>query len=201
MSISFREGSERLPIDVGVPVPDDRLVLKDADGREHHFGCGVWTSKGTFIYVATYGRAGREKIFWWEDILEPLSRGWEIVQEPALGPQLTPLAHAALASIEQSANKVNGFVTDYEKTLAVRVLRALWDEAREPLDPDEVEVWAATHGWAFKGAKTLREIAEGVRNGKQFRGAAGGRAIRRDREQEKRMVENWRDALGGADTG
>lgn len=79
------------------------------------------------------------------------------------------------------------------KKWAVEHLHALWEEVREPLDPDEVGVWAATHGWAPKLAKTLREITEGVRNGKRFMGV--GRAIQRDRERERKMVEHWRQQL------
>ena len=51
-------------------------------------------------------------------------------------------------------------------------------------------VWAATHGWAIKDAKRLQEIAEGVRDGKNFQGY-DRRPIPRDREKWRRMIEQW----------
>jgi hypothetical protein len=65
-------------------------------------------------------------------------------------------------------------------------LRALWEEAHERYDPQEVYVWTATHGWAMKDAKRLQEIAEGVRQGKNFQGY-DRRPISRDRERWRRI--------------
>jgi endonuclease IV len=66
-------------------------------------------------------------------------------------------------------NLHNGFYGEPEKRWAVDALRALWEEAHERYDPQEIYVWAATHGWAMKDAKRLHEIAEGVREGKTIR--------------------------------
>jgi hypothetical protein len=193
-TISFREdGRDSVTVDVDVLPQAEGFVLADADGREHHFGCGQWSRGGEFVYVATYGADGREKIYWWRDILDALGEGWSVVEEPQLGPRLSPLVQVALDDMADTANKVNGF-TGYEKDLAVVVLRALWDEAQEGFDPVEVEVWAATHGWGLKQAKDLRELADGVRHGTRFRGVYG-RAISRDRERERAMVEHWRTQL------
>jgi hypothetical protein len=196
MAVTITSEDERASaqLDVEVARNAKRLVIADAEGSEYHFGCGIWTANGTFIHVATYTAAGREPYAWWNDVLDGIERGWEIRSEPELGPLISPLTEVALASLARLCNFHNGFYGEPEKKWAVEHLRALWEEAQDPLDPDEVAVWAATHGWAPKHAKTLREIAEGVRHGKQFRGA-GQRAIRRDLAREGKMVAHWREQL------
>lgn len=123
-----------------------------------------------------------------------MRHGWRVIDEPQLGPRLSPLVAVALADMAETANKVNGFI-GYEKDLAVRVLRALWSEAREPLDVDEIETWAATNGWSLKQTKDLRELVEGVREGRRFRSTGGGRAITEDKGREQKMVAWWREQL------
>jgi hypothetical protein len=174
-----------------------RLILVDADGREYHFGCGAWTPNGTFNHVATYTDEGREPYAWWSDVGDGFERGMALREEPQLGPRVSPLVQVALDHLAFLCNQNNGFYGEPEKRWAVDTLRALWEDAQEPLDPREIEVWAATHGWSVKHAKTLREIVEGVRYGKQFRGV-GGRAIRRDREGERKMVARWREERASA---
>lgn len=193
VKITSEDGRESLLLDIDLPRDAKRLILVDADGHEYHFGCGVWTPNGTFIHVATYTAERREPYAWWSDVLDGIERGWRVRDEPELGPSVTPLVDVALTGLARLCNQVNGFYSEPEKKWAVEHLRALWEEAREPLDPDEVGVWAATHGWAPKHAKTLREITEGVRNGKRFMGV--GRAIQRDRDRERKMVEHWREQL------
>jgi hypothetical protein len=189
--IRFRKNMPVLAVKTDVAPDASRLVLGDVQGREHHFGCGQWSSNGDFTYVATYTSTGREKIYRWGDIVEALEQGWRRIAEPQLGPILAPLVWRALADLEQSANKVNGFI-GYEKELAVRILRAVWDEARESLDPDEVVAWSATHGWSLEQAEKLREIAEGVREGRKFREIGGSRAIATDSAHAARMVAAWK---------
>jgi hypothetical protein len=175
------------------------LVLASEDGSEFHFGCGVWTVNGTFLHVASYATEGRAPYAWWSDVLDSLAQGWEARDEPELGPQLSPLAQVALTGLARLCNQVNGFSGEPEKKWAVEQLRALWEVAEDRFDADEVAVWAATHGWALKQAKKLREIADGVRHGTQFRGT-GGHAIQRDRARERKMVAHWweQSATGGS---
>lgn len=193
VKITSEDGRESLRLGIDLPRDAKRLVLVDAEGREYHFGCGVWTPNGTFIHVASYTAEGREPYAWWSDVLDGIERGWSVRDKPELGPSVTPLVDVALTGLARLCNQVNGFYGGPEKKWAVEHLRALWEEAREPLDPAEVGVWAATHGWAPKHARTLREIAEGVRSGKRFMGV--GRAIQRDRERERKMVDRWRAEL------
>jgi hypothetical protein len=77
-----------------------------------------------------------------------------------------------------------------EKRWPVDALRALGKKRTSAYDPQEVYVWAATHGWAMKDAKRLQEIAEGVRQGKNFQGYDRC-PIPRDRETWRRMIEQW----------
>jgi hypothetical protein len=196
VTVTFQEGREQIPLPIDLPVDATRLVLADSTGKEHHFGCGHWNRNGEFVHVASYSGEGREKIYWFDEILDALKLGWHVVEDPKLGPRLPPLVTIGLEDMARGANKVNGFI-GYEKELAVRVLRALWNEAREPLDPDEIEIWAATNGWTIKQASGLREIAEGVREGRRFRSIGGGRAISQDNQREAAMVAQWREQLDG----
>lgn len=68
MKITSKEGRESLGLDIDLPRNAKRLILVDADGREYHFRCGVWTSNGTFIHVATYTSERREPYAWWSDV-------------------------------------------------------------------------------------------------------------------------------------
>jgi hypothetical protein len=193
-TIRFRERGNPVRLPIEVPLTAARLVLADAQGREHHFGCGQWDHNGEFVYIATYTNAGREKIYSFDDVLDALKDGWQPIDDPQLGPRLSPLVVVALENMAERANKVNGF-TGNEKDVAVTILRALWDEAREPLDVDEIETWAATNGWSLKQTKDLRELVEGVCEGRRFRSTGGGHAIAHDRERERKMVAGWREEL------
>lgn len=193
VTITSEDGRESLRLDIDLPRNAERLVLVDADGCEYHFGCGGWTPNGTFIHVATYTADGREPYAWWSDVVDGIQRGWDVRDAPELGPRIKPLVDVALASLARLCNQVKGFSAEPEQKWAVERLRALWEEAREPLDPDEVGVWASTHGWGPKDAKKLREITEGVRSGRHFMGA--GRAIQRDRDRERAMIAHWREEL------
>lgn len=195
MAITITSEDERESLQLGLDLPRDAkgLVLVDSEGTEYHFGCGTWTSIGTFVHAATYTTEGRRPYAWWADVLDGMDLGMDVRNTPELGPDVTPLVEIALEGLASACNFHNGFYGEPEKRWAVDVLRALWEEAEEPLDPDEIAVWIATHGWAPKHAKTVREMTEGVRNGKRFMGA--GHAINRDRERERKMVAYWREKL------
>jgi hypothetical protein len=188
------------PVKLGESVPRGTygLVLRDQEGREHHFGSAVATTQystatGTlflvFRYLVTYGPDGEREDRSPDLVLDELRQGFELV-EPTAGPRLTALTVAGLSNLADTCNQVNGFVTEYEKTAAVRTFLAL-REANEPFPPAEVEVWAAEHGWSKKQAADLRELAERVIEGRRFRPA-----IRLDPGQGRRMIDYWRERSG-----
>jgi hypothetical protein len=194
MEVTIASSDERqsVRLEVDVPADAERLVLVDDDGNEYHFGSGMWVKRGTFLHVATYSPDdGLQKYaFFWE-LADAISEGRVSHQpEPELGPKLSRRAVIALKELRMLCNLHNGFYGEPEKRWAVDTLRALWEEAHERYDPQEVYVWAATHGWAMKDAKRLQEIAEGVRQGKNFQGY-DRRPIPRDRERWRRMIEQW----------
>jgi hypothetical protein len=193
MAITLTSDDERasVAIDADVPRTAARVVVADKQGREFHFGN---TRIGTFAHVATYTPEGREPYAWWFDFQEALEGACTILEEPQLGPRVSKLTDVALTGLARRCNVNNGFHSEPEKKWAVEVLRALWEEAREPLDADELAVWIATHGWAPKHARKFRELVEGVKDGRGLRGA-GGRAIRRDSARAAAMVQHWRDQI------
>lgn len=190
--VSSGDEREQVRLDVDVSRDSEGLVLIDDVGNEYHFGCGMWVKRGTFVHVATYSPSdGLQKYaFFWE-AADAISEGRMSHQpEPEIGPKLNSRAFAALEELRRLCNQHNGFAGEPEKRWAVETLRALWEGAHDRWDPQEVYVWAATHGWAIKDAKRLQEIAEGVREGTNFQGY-DRRAIPRDPEKWRRMIEQW----------
>lgn len=127
MAVTITSEDERASVQLDAEVPRDakRLVLVDTEGREYHFGCGVWTPNGTFIHVATYTAQGRQSDVWWQDVREGLDRGCAIRDEPELGPLVSPLVNVALTGLARLCNQVNGFHAEPEKKWAIETLRAL----------------------------------------------------------------------------
>jgi hypothetical protein len=192
ITVASDEGREPMRLEVDVASEAEGLVLVDEVGNEYHFGCGMWVQRGTFLHVATYSPSdGLQKYaFFWEVADAIAERRMSHQPEPELGPKLSSRAVAALNELRLLCNQHNGFYGEPEKRWAVETLRALCEGAHDRFDPQEVYVWAATHGWAVKDAKRLREIAEGVRDGKNFQGY-DRRPIPRDREKWRRMIEQW----------
>jgi hypothetical protein len=108
-----------------------------------------------------------------------LKKGRHVREKPELGPKLEPLVEQALRSLLEICNVNNGFVGPSEKQWAVEHLRAIWHESDVGFDPDEVAVWAETHGWTIQDGDRLRAIAAGVREGKRFLSAERGFAATR----------------------
>ena len=192
--VTIRSNDDRheQTLDLDIPKGVERVVFVDADGWEYHFGSRTWPDR--FAHVATYTPdSGREPYTWWWHIEDGLTKGWQVREEPDLGPKIHPLIEQALRSLLGVCNLNNGFVGPTEKQFAVEHLRAALHEGGVGLDPDEVAVWAATHGWTIKDGERLREIAQGVLEGTKFRSA--GRAIPRDPARERRMVAAWREEL------
>lgn len=199
ITITDDDERQRVRLDLDVPRSTERLVLVDEDGKEYHFGCGMWMREGTFLHVATYSREeGLHPYAFFFEVVDAIEEG-KIAQlpEPDLGPKLSPRTIAALVGLRQLCNLHNGFSGDPEKSWAVNTLRALWEGAGDRFNPQEVYVWAATHGWGIKHAKALQKLADGVREGKNFRDYAG-RAITRDRGQWRRMIERWDEDVAAA---
>jgi hypothetical protein len=194
--ITLVSNDDREEMDVQLVLPDEgarRLILADTEGWEYHFGRGPSMTKGTFMHAATYTEEGRRPYVWWSDVLDGFARGMSVRDEPELGPNLSPLTEVALKGLAETCSQHKGFHLD-EKVWAVRTLRVLWEDAHQPLDPAEIGVWAATHGWDVKHSNDLRAIVEGVRNGKSFRGY-DGRAIPRDSEHARKMIAYWQAEL------
>jgi hypothetical protein len=201
VTIASDDERRRISLDLELPRDAERLVLVDAAGSEHHFGCGRWVAAGTFLHVATYSpEEGLQKYAAFWEVEEAIVKGGVAHQpDPELGPRVSPRMRIALAGLRRSCNLNNGFTGEPEKRWAVDTLRALWDEARESFDTQELFVWAATHGWAIKDALKLQEIADGVREGKKFQGY-DRRPISGDPERWRRMIEHWdNDAAGRED--
>lgn len=60
-AIRFRERGDAVSLPIKMPLTAARLVLSDAEGREHHFGCGQWDRNGEFVYLATYTSGGARR--------------------------------------------------------------------------------------------------------------------------------------------
>jgi hypothetical protein len=191
VTISSSDGSVRDRIDdVDVPGDATRLVLRDGDGREHHFG--RHSQREMFAHVATYLPDGsRDEYFPYWELQEALDEPFDVVDEPELGPRLAPLARHAFADMTRTTGTHKGFAFDYEKGWAVRTLRALHHAAGISMDPEEVEAYALTLGWRVKDARELGTMTARVQEGKNFM-SVGRKMIRRDPDVERRTVEMWR---------
>ena len=193
-AIRFRERDDPIWLQHAVPRATEGVVLADAEGVEHHFGDAtyIYQRDGTvvFTYLASYDGDGRKPSGWWPLAAEALrEHGYTIVESPQHGPLITPLVDAALSDLVDRCNTNNGFAFPEEKQWAAQTLMALREHA-ERIDPAEIEVWAATHGWRLDHAKRLRELAEQVRERRYFRPA-----IKLTKTQARKMVEQWREDL------
>jgi len=202
MTVTIASDDERQQIRIDLELPRDaeRLVLVDAAGNEYHFGCGMWVKAGMFLHVATYSPDDglQTYAFFWE-VADAISEGGITHQpEPQLGPELSRRAVVGLTELRALCNLHNGFSGEPEKRWAVETLRALWEEAHDRFDAQEIYVWAATHGWSIKDAKALQKVAEGVRERKNFQGY-DRRPIPRDRGKWRRMIEQWDKDIAEAD--
>ena len=194
MEVTIASSDERqiVRLEVDVPADAERLVLVDDDGNEYHFGSGMWVKRGTFLHVATYSpHDGLQKYaFFWQPA-DAISAGRVSHQpEPELGPKLSRRAVVALKELRMLCNLHNGFYGEPEKRWAVDTLRALWEEAHERYDPQEILCVGGDSRLGDEGWKRVHEIAEGVREGKNFQGY-DRRPIPRDREKWRRMIEQW----------
>jgi hypothetical protein len=188
--IKFNEPAQPLPVDVEERWDLYGVVIEDAQGREHHFGRGPWVGR-PFLYVATYDPDGtREVIYWADDVEEPIRTGHQ-VRDAKYGPRLSPTVRIALARLAERCNLGKGFASPEEKGWAVETLQALHQHGREPFDPEEVFVFAATNGWPLKAAAKLRDFAIGIREGRWFNRRPGGR-IHVPPDRAQRMLEMWR---------
>jgi hypothetical protein len=192
-TIQFGENGPRARLSVDVEKMAPSLFVETGDGLEHHFGRGPYSKPRHFTYVASYNAEGRDQIYWAEDLFDSIAAGASLLEGPILGPMLPPLVKVALENGLQGCSKHKGFVGYYEKEQAVKTLRWLHEVAREPFDPEEVQVWVATNGWALDAADRLAKIADEVRQGVRHR--TGQRTITVDHEVGQHVVEHWRQIL------
>jgi hypothetical protein len=165
------------------------FALRDGADEEHHFGFPERArSQVVFTFVASYNTSGRcddPGVGVHDKLVE---RGYELV-EATLGPRLNSLVTVALAGLAEFAAR-KGFAFDPERELAVRTLGAL-RRVRETFDPDEIWVWAATHGFRGRDAAKLKEYAQRAIDGAGTR-TVNGYAIRLDPRQADLMIDGWR---------
>lgn len=172
------------------------FALRDGEGDEHHFGFPERTRDGAiFTFVASYTDSGRDAS-WPGGVHDKLvESGFEMLDEPTRGPQLSPMVRLAMEGLADFAAR-KGFAFEDERAAAVQCFGAL-RIAGEDFNPDEVYVWGATHGYEPQDAKMLREYARRSIEGGGTRGVTG-RALRVDRPRAERMVDAWLAKLAEA---
>lgn len=166
-----------------------RVVLRDSEGGEHHFGFPEPAGSGkVFTFVASYTEEGREPS--WSQAQEKLAEEAFDVVEPTRGPALKPVVQIAMQDLADYAIR-KGFAFDEERGLAVQILGALV-RANEPIPPEEIYVFGATHGYRPKDANRLREYAQRAIEGRGTR-EVGGRALKVDPHRADMMAQRWRE--------
>jgi hypothetical protein len=81
----------------------------------------------------------------------------------------SPLLEFALKSLTGAVNLSTGLVHPRDRAAAVDLFRLLFRDG-ERWDPDAVRAWALRNGWTARGADDLREVAEGVLQGRRLQG-------------------------------
>ena len=79
------------------------------------------------------------------------------------------IVEIALISLTRRVNLSTNLTHESDKGAAVGLFRILRDEGIV-YDPDEIKRWAIKNGWKTKGANKLKDIAEGILEGKRLRG-------------------------------
>jgi hypothetical protein len=81
---------------------------------------------------------------------------------------MTPLVEEALKAITQRTNLSTGLVHPNDRAAAVQMFEKL-NNANVMYDPEELYTWSLRNGWTSEGARELRDVAEGVKDGKRHR--------------------------------
>lgn len=95
------------------------------------------------------------------DLLDPdAARGAPVIRDPVVA--------AALSSLTMVVNLGTGLGHPSDRGRAIETFRLLRGGGHS-WSPDEVQAWAMANGWDMHGASEVREVAEGVLEGKRYR--------------------------------
>jgi hypothetical protein len=136
------------------------------------------------------GTTGDEDVREWERTWSPLVHGAaQPGQVRTVGSRVVDAALASLSALINPSTRLGE--PDY-KSMAIDMFRVLRENG-ERWDPGNVRAWALRHGWTPLHADQLREVAQGVLEGRRFRGGAR-RVWRAD------IIDDWRAQAGGGAT-
>lgn len=100
----------------------------------------------------------------WHDTWQPIVPGRAAVATAAA---LSPFLEEAMRSLTGRINLSTGLTHPRDRAAAIHLFRFL-DQSGEAFDAAELRAWAARNGWTPDGANQLREVAQGVLDGKRF---------------------------------
>jgi hypothetical protein len=95
-----------------------------------------------------------------------------------------PVVEIALRDLSLQVNRNTGVVAPEDREAAIRTLRLLHDGGHR-VDPREVFTFAIANRWYGDGAVGLRELAEGVLQGRRF-------SLRGHYHMAPEALESWR---------
>lgn len=98
----------------------------------------------------------------WNPIIdgEPTQLKKEVIQNPVV--------EEVLKSLTMSVNLHTGLTHPSDKASAVQIFRELM-KYHELYNPDSIRIWAMQNGWTPDGADQLKDISQGVLDGKRYR--------------------------------
>ncbi len=82
--------------------------------------------------------------------------------------ELDPRLERALVALTSMINLSTALTHPSDRESAIQLLRIL-HQNRIQLNPDNMKIWALQNGWNSNGANQLREFAQGVLEGRQYR--------------------------------
>lgn len=89
-------------------------------------------------------------------------------QENVDSVDLDPRLERALVALTHMINLSTGLTHSSDRESAIQLLRIL-HQKRIQLDPDNMRIWALQHDWTSNGANALRDLAQGVLEGRGYR--------------------------------
>lgn len=90
------------------------------------------------------------------------------LDEKVRAPRISdPVVEQAMRSLTISVNLSTGLSHPSDRAAAIETFRAL-KKARISWEPAEIEAWAIDNGWSVDDARTLRDVAQGVLNGRRY---------------------------------
>jgi len=82
--------------------------------------------------------------------------------------ELDPRLERALVALTSRINLSTGLTHSSDRESAIQLLRILQRNGIQ-LNPNNMKIWALQNGWNSNGANQLRDFAQGVLDGKQYR--------------------------------